>query len=389
MALESVEIIRRRLEERPGEIEAARKKGLKVAGWQGYILPEEIIYALGFIPVRIGAGGDDRFFEIGSRYVSAKSCAVDSETAGIFADNKDFYIKNTDFLVFDATCLQTPRTAEILKYYFQKNVLLLGVPRNFQWPEAQKYFTRELEYFVEKLEELAGSRLEETKLRRAVSLYNNIRLLIRRIYDYRAERQHLISWNEVHEIINAGYFLDRKEYQALLEGVLQELEAVRGGEIDGKDADEARIFISGSVIPTEAHELINIIQKYGGTIVGDDLWSESIPSLGVHIEEESLEGLASAYLNRTYPDELPYLELNTQKRTVRLKALMQKFQAQGVIYHTLRHCDPYAVKAKEIKDVLVEEGIPLLEIQTEFTRWDYRALSTKVETFVEMIKDRA
>lgn len=388
MPLQTLEKIRRRLAERPAELAAARRAGWKVVGWQGYNLPEEILYALGLIPIRIGAGGDDRLVEIGARYISTKNCVYVRETVGLFAENKDPYIQNTDVLAFDATCLQTYRTAEILQYYFQKEVVILGVPRNFYWPEAKVYFAKEVAHFTRRFEEYAGAKLKPQRLAETVALYNQIRAAIIQIYDYQATRERLISWEETYDIIQAGYYLDRQEYRTLLEEVLAELEAEQGQPVIEAVEDEARIFISGSVIPPGDKKLINIIHQVGGRIVGDDLWSGLIPYLDVHIAENTIEGIALAYINRTPHGALPYLELNTDKRLKRLRELIHSFKAQGVIYHTLRYCDPYTFKAKETKDILQKEGIPLLEIHTEYAGSDYEAIRTRVEAFVEMIKNK-
>ncbi len=388
MGLQTLDIIRKRLEERPEEIAKARREGKKVVGWQGYNLPEEVIYALGLIPVRIGAGGDDRLVEIGARYISTKNCVFVRETVGLFAENKDPYVQNTDLLAFDATCLQTYRTAEIIQYYFQKEVLILGVPRNFYWPEAQKYFVKELEYFVQKLEEFAGRKIDEKVLGETIELYNRTREAIVAIYDYQASKEELISWEETHDIIHAGYFLDRKEYLSLLEAVLAELKEKEGEIRIEPLEDEARIFISGSVIPPGDSKLIQIINQVGGRVVGDDLWSGLIPYLDVKIKENSVAGIALAYINRTPHGALPYLELETDKRLKRLKEMIGNYKAQGVIYHTLRYCDPYTFKAKETKDILAAEGIPLLEIHTEYAGSDYEAIRTRVEAFVEMIRNK-
>ncbi|MDT3425358.1 benzoyl-CoA reductase/2-hydroxyglutaryl-CoA dehydratase subunit BcrC/BadD/HgdB [Paenibacillus forsythiae] len=387
MTLQSVELIRKRVAERPAELAEARTNGQKVVGWQGYNLPEELIYALGLIPVRIGAGGDDRLVEIGARYISTKNCVYVRETVGLFAENKDPIVQNTDFLAFDATCLQTYRTAEILEYYFNKEVVVLGVPRNFYWPEAQVYFTKEVEHFTGRLEELSGARLDHDKLAETIELYNRIRGAIVEIYEYQAERERLISWEETYDIIHAGYVLDRKEYLRMLEGTLRELQEAQGRPAP-EEEDEARIFISGSVIPPGDKKLIHIINAVGGRIVGDDLWSGLIPYLDVHIGENTVEGVALAYINRTPHGALPYLELETDKRIKRLKELVKNYKAHGVIYHTLRYCDPYSFKAKETKDVLAAEGIPLLEIHTEYSGSDYEAIRTRIEAFVEMLKIR-
>jgi len=82
-------------------------------------------------------------------------------------------------------------------------------------------------------------------------------------------------------------------------------------------------------------------------------------------------------------------DLATDGRIKRLKALLKPFKANGVIYHTLRYCDPYTFKAKETKDILEKEGIPLLELHTEYAGSDIEAIRTRVEAFIEMIKLKA
>ena len=388
MSIKTLEVIKKRLAERPAEIVKARAAGQQVVGWQGYNIPEEIIYALGLIPIRIGTGGDDRLVEIGARYISTKNCVYVRETVGLFAENKDPYVQNIDFLAFDATCLQTFRTAELLQYYFNKEVVILGVPRNFYWPEAQTYFSKELENFTNRLAELAGVKLDEAKLAETIELYNKTRDAIIAIYEYQLAKGSLISWEETYDIIHAGYYLDRKEYLSLLENVLAELKETQAYPVIEAVDEEARIFISGSVIPPGDRKLIDIINQVGGRIVGDDLWSGIIPYLDVKIEQNTVAGIALAYINRTPHGALPYLELETDRRIKKLKELIKRSKAQGVIYHTLRYCDPYTFKAKETKDVLSEDGIPLLEIHTEYAGSDYEAIRTRVEAFVEMIKNK-
>jgi len=387
MTLKSVEAIQRRLAGRPAERAAARAAGAKVVGFQGYSLPEELIHALGLIPIRIGLGGSDRLVELGGRYISTKNCVYVRETVGLFADDTDPYITNSDVFAFDATCLQTFRTAEVVEYYFKKTVFIIGVPRNFYLDEANTYFAAELSNFVSRLEEFAGTKLTEANLAASIALYNQIRAEIVAIYDYQATQHPRISWEQVFDVIQAGYVLDRQEYLGLLQALHGELAAGQGEAVIGRtDDDEARIFISGSVIPPGDKKLISIISELGGRIVGDDLWSGLIPYVEVDIKEPTIEAIAWAYLHRTPHGALPYLDLATDGRIARLKSLIGTFKADGVIYHTLRYCDPYTFKAKETKDILEQIGIPLLELHTEYAGSDVEAIRTRVEAFIEMIK---
>lgn len=386
MPIKTLEVIRKRVEERPEELRIAREKGHKVVGWVGYNIPEEIIHALGFIPVRIAVGGDDHLVELGARYASSKTCVFIREIVGAFAENKDPYIQQSDVLAFDATCLQNFRAAEVIEYYFKKDVVVLGVPRNFYWDEAKEYFVHEANEFTRLLEERAGSPLDNAKLAESVTLYNDIRKTLKSIYTFQAARDNVISWEEVYDLIQAGEVLDKKEYLFLLHQTLAELKVRQQHPVIEAKEDEARIFVSGSVIPRGDRKLINVIRSVGGRIVGEDLWSGILPHLDLDIKEISPAGVALGYLNRTPHGALPYLDLKSDQRLKKLHELVGKFKAQGVIYHTLRYCDPFTFKAKETKDVLAKSGIPLLEIHTEYAGSDYEAIRTRVEAFVEMIK---
>ncbi len=389
MPIKTLEVIRKRLEERPAELRKLRESGQKVVGWTGYNVPEEIIYALGFIPIRIAIGGDDRLVEVGGRYASSKNCVFIREIVGVFSENEDPYIQQTDILAFDATCLQNFRAAEVIEYYFKKDVIVLGVPRNFYWEEGKEYFGKEADEFARLLEERAGVALDLAKLGESVALYNDIRKTLKSIYTFQAAKDNVISWVEVFDLIQAGDLLDKKEYLSLLHETLAELRALQHNPIIEVDGSEGRIFISGSLIPRGDRKLISIITSVGGRIVGDDIWTGILPHLDLEIKEISPAGVALGYLNRTPHAALPYLDLESDRRLKKLHELLGEFKAQGVIYHTLRYCDPFTFKAKETKDVLAKSDIPVLEIHTEYAGSDYEALRTRLEAFVEMIKIKA
>ncbi len=388
MVLGTVEKIYRAVKDRPDELALAREKGEKVVGWFNYNIPEEIIHALGLIPIRLGTGGDDRLVEIGARYISTKNCVFTREIVGLFAENQDPYIKNSDIVAIDATCLQTYRVAEIIKYYFKVKTIILGVPKNFSSPEGREYFLKELEFFTKKLVEFAGRKLDNDKLAESIILYASIRKSIKELYKYQAINKSSIKWREVFDVVHAGFYLDRDKYLSLLQELLDELKEKHGEPVIKNLNGDARILLSGSIIPPKDTKLIDIIEQVGGRIVGDELWSGLNPSLNVNIKEPSVKGIADAYINRVPHAALPYLDLETDRRLKNLKQLIKDYRAQGVIYHTLRYCDPFTFKAGETKDVLKNEGVPLLEIHTEYAGSDVEAIRTRAEAFVELIRNK-
>jgi benzoyl-CoA reductase/2-hydroxyglutaryl-CoA dehydratase subunit BcrC/BadD/HgdB len=386
MSAKTLEKIQSRLKQRPAELEEARKAGATVIGWSGYLVPEEIIYALGLIPIRIGTGGDDRLVEIGSRYISSKNCVYTRELVGLVSQNEDPFIRNVDAYAFDATCLQLYRAAELIEYYFSKEIFVLAVPRNYYLGAAREYLVSDAEGFAKKLEEKAGRALDSAALQSAIDLFGRIRSSLERLYSLQAAQEPVLSWIEVYDAIQAGYYLDRAEYAGLLEELLAEAETLE--PISGEEG-KPRLFISGSVIPPGDRKLINIIQSLGGRIVGDELWSGIVPYLDVHIASPTVRDVVLGHLDRIPHAALPYMDLATDRRVKRLAELVEQSNADAIIYHTLRYCDPFSFKAKETKDVFAPKGVALLEIHTEYAGSDFESIRTRVEAFLEMVSSRS
>ncbi|APM38937.1 2-hydroxyacyl-CoA dehydratase subunit D [Clostridium kluyveri] len=386
MSLLTLEKINEAVKHRPAELEKARAEGRKVVGWLNYNVPEELIYALDLIPIHLGTGGNDRLVELGARYISVMNCVFTRQVIGLFSEGNDPYIKNTDVVVIDVTCKQLYRVAEIIKHYFSINTEIIGVPYNFDVPAGKTYFRNEIKAFTEKLEKIAGKKIEQEKLEKSVEIYKEIRESIKRLYKWQAEPIAPISWREVYNIVQAGYYLDKEIYLNLLRELLTELtDAVPSQQVS---ATEPRIFVSGSIIPPGDRKILDIIEEKGGRVVVDDLWSGFAPYFDTEIEEPSIEGISDAYILRYTHASLPQLKNDTDRRLKNIRRLIKDFQANGVLFHTLRYCDSFTFKANETKNVLKNDGIPFLEIHTEYAGSDYGAIGTRIEAFVEMLKVR-
>lgn len=385
MPLTVLDKVAEALKQRPEELAKARADGAKVVGWFNYNVPEELLYALDLIPVRLGTGGSDKLVELGSRYISTKNCVYVRQLVGLFAKKTDPYITNVDAVAVDATCIQTYRVAELISYYFKVNTIILGVPRNFASPEGKRYFEAELQRFTAELEDFAGKKLEKQKLAEAIALYSEIRSAIQTLYKYQAADGAPIKWREVFNVVHAGYYLDRKQYLSLLKELVKELEQKHGAPINTGEG-RGRILLSGSIIPPQDTKLIDIIEQLGGRIVVDDLWSGLNSVLNVNVKAPTVSAIAEAYISRVPHAALPYLDLASDKRIANLKQLIEQYKAQGVIYHTLRYCDAFTFKAIETKNLLKQQNIPLLEIHTEYAGSDYEAIRTRVEAFIEVLK---
>lgn len=387
MSLLTLKKINEAVERRPAEIEKARAEGKKVVGWLNYNVPEELIYALDLIPIHLGNGGNERLVELGSRYISVMNCVFTRQVVGLFAEGTDPYIKNSDLVIIDVTCKQLYRVAEIIKHYFSINTEIIGVPYNFDVPAGKTYFRNEIKAFTKKLEELAGKKIEQEKLEKSVEIHNEIREAIKELYLVQAEPITPITWREVYEVVEAGYYLDKQLYLSLLKELLIELKDAVPNQQFSETAP--RIFISGSIIPPGDRKILDILEEKGGRIVVDDLWSGFAPHFDIKIEDKSIEGIADGYISRHTHASLPHLDIDTDKRLKNIRRLSKDFKVDGVLFHSLRYCDSFTFKANETKNVLKDDGISFLEIHTEYAGSDFEAIGTRIEAFVEMLKIKA
>ncbi|MDP4193231.1 MAG: 2-hydroxyacyl-CoA dehydratase family protein, partial [Bacteroidota bacterium] len=258
---------------------------------------------------------------------------------------------------------------------------------NYNVPAEKKYFRNEVKAYTEKLEKFAGKELKQEDLEKSIKLHNSIREAIKELYKLQAEQKIPISWREVYEVVQAGYYLDKEVYLNLLEKLIGE---VNKSEPNVQISDDApRILISGSILPPGDRKLIEILEEKGGRIVIDDLWSGYAPHFDLTIEESSLEAITDAYISRHTHASLPELEVNKDRRLKNISGMIKEFQVDGVLFHSLRYCDSFTFKATETKEVLKRKGIPFLEIHTEYAGSDYEAIRTRIEAYVEMLKARA
>lgn len=385
--LESLDKIRDALSRRPRDMEEARKKGARVLGYFCSNIPEEIIVALELIPVRLCRGGDVRLVEVGSRYVSTKNCVFIRESLGLFAEGTDPYLKNSDMIAVAATCMQMYRLGELIQEYFNRKPFILGVPRNFYLPEGKEYFRFELENFTERLEKACGRQLKPEALRESIALFNDIRDTISRIYRFQSLDSEPLRWRDVFETIQAGFYLDRFQYRSLLKELLQELESVKDEGAAAARDERPRLLLAGTIIAPGDIKLIDIIEKLGGRVVADDLCSGLRPLTHVNVKDCSIGGIADAYMDRVPCGSLPYLlSLETDRRLANMSDLIGKYNVEGIIYHTLRYCDPFTFKAVETKKFFQDKAA-FLEIHTEYAPVDVESLRTRIEAFLEVIQN--
>jgi benzoyl-CoA reductase/2-hydroxyglutaryl-CoA dehydratase subunit BcrC/BadD/HgdB len=273
----------------------------------------------------------------------------------------------------------------VLKFYFNKETLTISVPKNFYLPEGREFFGKELEWFTAELEKASGNKLDDEKLRKSIELFSDIRKTLAKVYSLLASDDSPVTWRQVFDAIQAGFYLDPVEYLAIWKQWIAEFKD--GAAVVAKKAKrEVRVVVAGSIIAPGDTKIVDVLESQGITIVADDTCAGQRTFADLTIEAPTVRAVADGYLNKVPCAAQLYPFRETDKRLENLFRLVDEHRADAVIYHTIRFCDPYTFRYEENKELFDEKGVPFLQLHTDFGQADIGQLTTRVGALAEIIR---
>jgi len=355
-------------------IEEWHATGKKAFGYVCTYTPEEILYAADILPVRIfGQPGET---PAADAYLYTNICSfVRSCLEQALHDG----YSQIDGLIACNSCDHIRRLFDVWKNYIPTPFMhIISLPSKAT-PSTLRFFQQELEQFKVLLEEQLGDKIREEALREAIEVYNKSRQLLNRLYQWRSQHPPLITGSEVLEIIRAGMVMPKPEFNRLLEEFIGEREGLGPSKV--KD-DRVRLLILGSELDDPSY--LELIEDLGAVVVIDDLcngtryfWDLVDP------EGDPIEQLAKRYLTRT-----PCPRMHPARyRIEHLTRLIHQFRVEGIIYETMKFCDLHGSGYPVIKKGLEGLGLPLLKLEREYTSAAIGQLKTRVEAFLESIRE--
>jgi len=346
-----------------------KKEGKKVLGYFCTYTPEEIIYAANILPFRIAS--DATSTTLADAHLPnficpfARSC-FDAALRGEY--------KDVDGYVSAYTCDTIRNLLWIWKRHIPSQYVdFISFPSRTT-EKAFDYFLKELVNFKGRLERFCGMEIPGRSLSKAIEVYNENRMLLRKVYDLRRSDPPLISGTEALEIVRSSMVAPKEEHNKLLKQFISEVK-------DRSDFPQGRfrMLVSGPFV--QDISLLETIEGAGGTIVADDLcegsryfWDQ------VDMDADPLKAVAKRYLNRVKcPCRHP-----PEDRLDHIMKMIREFKAEGAIFILQKFCDPHFFEYPFIEERLKENGIPVLLIEVEHLI-PAGAIKTRVEAFIEMI----
>lgn len=364
------------------ELQDAKTAGKKVIGTFCVFVPEELIWAANGICVGLCAGAEIGK-ESAEKILPRNTCALIKSFVGFKMANLCPYIESCDLVVGETTCDGKKKAYEIFEEYAPMHVMELPqMKRDID----RELFKSEVLRFKTKMEEISGEKITAEKLKEGITLINNRRRVLQRLNKLRAASPAPISGRDALLINQISFYDDPPRFTQKIGELCDELEKrVQAGE--GIVPNRApRLMMSGCPMAVPNWKLPFVVESSGGVIVGEEscIGTRNTRDL-VDESGQSLEEMIDAIVDRYMRIDCACFTPNPE-RLEHIVDMARELKADGVIHYALQFCHPYTVEAYKVEKALEKANISLLKIETDYSMEDVEQLKTRVEAFVELLK---
>lgn len=368
--------------DRPMELKQAKKDGKKIIEFIGQYVPDEMIYAAGAEPYFMIKGGEpeppDAVLEHMLRFMNPYARSI----AGYNIMGLDPVTPFADLIIAQQLDCHVGRISELMEYY-KLPVYKVGVPVEWKKEHTQKYYLRALEKLKDKLEEVTGNEITNEALKAEVEKSNKINALIRKFDDLRKDENPKISG---YDFIRLNHYSLRTRPEVAIDYLEKIYDEIKDAEpIKG---DGPRVLFVGHIVAAGDYAVPKLIEEAGGKIVAD-MFDDGLRwyRWDIKTEGDMVKNIQQAkYLDKT---AACMFQPAWKDRFKDLKEIVKEYNVDAVVWYQLAFDEIYDMEQTVLAKWLGEEGIPILKLETsyEYSREAMGPLQTRIESFIEAVKE--
>ena len=362
-----------------------KQEGIKIVAYLAHDnIPEELIDAAGFFPLKLICGGNDDLMDASHDYLPPSTCAFAQSCIGLFSTkpNAFRFLELVDYFIVSNHCVSDVCVSEIISKYFNIPRLNFYVPYTMN-ENSLKYFKLELQDFKNQLESIINRKVSDEDLLNSITKFNNFKKKLLEINELE------MPGSEKLKIIHKS-MLFGPDFLHELESLIQKFKATPK-PVSNTSKD---VLLTGCSIFINDN-MIDLIEEGGGNIVFFDTWignqyySQAIEINLINKEKDSLDLLVLRFKNNIYGDHSVPNFLEQKVSFIQKYAenyAKSKGRKLGVINHIIKFCDHISLMSSFLKDTLQEKGIQVLNLERDYSRANRGQLSTRIEAYLEMMK---
>lgn len=350
------------------------------------MVPQELVYAAGAVPVKLCSGNYTAFF-IGDDIVPRDACPLVKAVMGFCKTGMLPLYNDCELMVMPVTCDCKKKMAGMLQE--KKATYTMHIPATRELDEDFEQCVQELYALIDALERATGQKVTYQRLWESMQLIGCAQYEFSRFLQFKNEERALIRGTHVMAMMNALSYMPVDEWSAQLQKLNVELsERKMNGQYVTR-ANRPRIMITGSPVVFPNIKVPLLIEEMGGSLVADETcMGERFMYDPAVVVDRSFDGLLRSLANRyVRACTCPTFSDNTQ-RVDRIRQMIDIHCVQGVVYHVLRGCLVYDFEYLKLEKVCGKLGIPIIRIESDYNEEDIEQLRIRIEAFIELIKLR-
>lgn len=235
------------------------------------------------------------------------------------------------------------------------------------------------------LKEHYGIDITDAAIRKAVEEHNEVCRVLRKMGEYRKERNPRITGYEFAVFVLASYVCPKA---LILDKLKETLEELKTRVPDEKNPYRARVVVVGSECSDTG--FIKLIEEQGAFVCVDRYCFGSFPGRNEIELRDNEDALTSVCRHYVMQGQCPR-QMNMNKvygRKQYVADLAKEYGADGIIYNQIKFCDPWAYERLLGSTMLSDDyGYPVLSLDRPYNSHSSAGqLRTRVQAFVESIE---
>lgn len=361
-----------------------KPEGMKSIGTLCVMVPAELVYAAGAIPVRL-CSGSYTAYSIGDDYIPRDACPLVKAVMGFGKIKALPAFDNCSLLIAPVTCDCKKKLAGTIDSV--KDTIPLHIPPLKKDDADTEIFLKELYRLIPLLENVTGKQVTAKSLAEGINMVGNAQYEMSEFLKYRRHDLSLMSGTQVMSVMNAYSYMPANLWAEQMHRLNEEmkLRLSQGRFVSRKN--QPRILVTGSPIAFPNIKVPLLIEEMGGVLAADETcMGERGLYDPVSVIDASFDGMMRSLASRyTKPCTCPVFVDNSQ-RIYRIKQMIKEHKIQGVIYHVLRGCLVYDYEYQLMEEAMGKMDIPMIRVESDYNEEDVEQLRIRIEAFIELIK---
>jgi len=348
-----------------------KDNGKKAIGSTFADVPEEVIYAFGFLPVTIM--GTNKPLKKAPSHLPDNACSLArSNLELVLSYEGDIF----DGFVLPQVCDTTQHLSDIWRINFpDKYVESYLAPRQADRPSARYWVKEEIERIISSLSNWSGKKIVEEDLREAIKIHNENKILLKEIYDFKRNNPSALTNKEFFALMKLSQQVDKAELNQSLKKIKDSLQA-------GKNDGYTDVILVG--ITCDPPEIYDLFDEINLNIVGDTLLVGTRYIQGiVPAKGNPVDALTERHFKRGF---FSPIHDNVYKNFEEVKALYKETKAKAIIYVHIEFCESQEYDLPDLKRMIKNEGILMHTLDTEYQTLSLSHVRTRLQAFFESLK---